>query len=396
MMPGKITRSGREKEGHMKYRKFGKMDWKASTLGFGAMRLPILNGDHRNINEPESIRMIRYAIDHGVNYIDTAYFYHGGNSEVVVGKALQDGYREKVRIATKLPCPDVHVPEDFDRLLNEQLKRLQTKKIDFYLLHGLNTMEWTKVRDFGVLKWAEGAITNGRIGHLGFSFHDTYDVFQEIVDSYDNWILSQIQYNYMDEELQAGTRGLEYAYKKGLAVVVMEPIRGGRLAKPSEKLAKIWATAPVQRTPQEWALRWVWNHPQVTLALSGMSTMQQVVENVAYAEQSQPHNLKADELALIGRVRDTYLSLSPISCTSCRYCMPCPNDVDIPRVFDFYNEAMIYNTAPEARKMYTEPWIKEHRADKCIKCDQCVEKCPQKLPIPELLEKVHEFLTAKE
>jgi predicted aldo/keto reductase-like oxidoreductase len=380
----------------MKYRKFGKLDWKVSALGFGAMRLLVLNEEHSNINEPEAIKMLRYAIDHGVNYIDSAYFYHRGNSEVVVGKALKDGYREKVRIATKLPCGDVKSPADFDRLLNEQLKRLQDKKVDFYLLHGLNKVEWAKVRDFGVIKWAEGAMKDGRIGRLGFSFHDSYDVFQNIVDAYDDWVLCQIQYNYMDEQLQAGTKGLEYAHKKGLAVVVMEPIRGGRLAKPPEKVAKIWDSAPVRKTPQEWALRWVWNHPEVTLALSGMSNMQQVIENIGYAENSQPHNLTAAELALIERARDAYVSLTAVSCTACRYCMPCPNDVDIPRVFEFYNEAMVYNTVDEQRRMYNNPRFKERSADKCIKCDQCVEKCPQKLPIPELLEKAHAFLTAKE
>ena len=381
----------------MKYRKFGKLDWKVSALGFGAMRLPVINGDHAVINEPESIKMIRYAIDHGVNYIDSAYFYHRGNSEVLVSKALRDGYREKVRIATKLPCGDVHVEQDIDRLFNEQITRLQTNKVDFYLLHGLNKTEWPKVRDFGVLKWAERKMAEGQIGHLGFSFHDDYNVFQEIIDAYDNWTMTQIQYNYMDEQTQAGTKGLEYANKKGLAVVVMEPIRGGRLAKPPEKVAKIWAGAPVQRTPAERALRWVWNHPEVATALSGMGNMEQVIENLAYAEHSQPHNLTSDELALISKARDAYVSLTAVACTGCRYCMPCPNDVDIPRVFEFYNEAMIYDTVAEQRRMYNFPGrFKDHRADKCTKCDQCVDKCPQKLAIPELLEKAHEFLTAKE
>ena len=381
----------------MKYRKFGKLDWKVSALGFGAMRLPVINGDHAIINEPESIKMIRYAIDHGVNYIDSAYFYHRGNSEVLVAKALRDGYREKVRIATKLPCGDVHVEQDIDRLFNEQITRLQTNKVDFYLLHGLNKTEWPKVRDFGVLKWAERKMAEGQIGHLGFSFHDDYNVFQEIIDAYDNWTMTQIQYNYMDEQTQAGTKGLEYANKKGLAVVVMEPIRGGRLAKPPEKVEKIWASAPVQRTPAEWALRWVWNHPEVATALSGMGNMEQVIENLAYAEHSQPHNLTPDELALISKARDAYVSLTAVACTGCRYCMPCPNDVDIPRVFEFYNEALIYNTVAEQRRMYNFPGrFKDHRADKCTKCDQCVDKCPQKLAIPELLEKAHEFLTAKE
>ena len=382
----------------MKYRKFGRLDWKASALGFGAMRLPVVGNDYGNINEPEAIRMMHYAFDHGVNYVDSAYVYHKGNSEVVIGKALKDGYREKVKVATKLPIWMVNSPADFDRFLNEQLKRLQIDKIDFYLLHDLNKIRWPKLRDLGVLKWAEGAITDGCIGYFGFSFHDKYDVFKEIIDAYNNWTFCQIQYNYMDEELQAGTRGLEYAHKKGLAVVVMEPIRGGRLARTPETVARLWADAPVKRSPQEWALRWVWNHPEVTLALSGMSTMQQVIENVAYAEHSQPHNLTDDELALIGRVRDTYLLLNQISCTGCQYCSPCPSGVEIPRVFEMYNEALIYNSAADQRKIYRDPekFRKEGLADNCNKCEQCVEKCPQKLPIPELLEKAHAFLIERE
>ncbi|MGA7728832.1 MAG: aldo/keto reductase [Dehalococcoidales bacterium] len=376
----------------MKYRKFGKLDWQVSALGFGAMRLPILNEDYAKIDEAQAIPMIRYAVDHGVNYIDSAWGYHRGFSEVVVEKALWDGYREKVKVATKLPCPDVQTAADFDRLLNEQLGRLNSK-IDFYLLHGLNKMQWAKVRDLGVMKWAERQQADGRIGHLGFSFHDNFDAFKEIIDAYDNWTLAQIQYNFMDEQNQAGTKGLEYAHKKGLAVVVMEPIRGGRLARPPEKVVKLWQSAPVQRTPAEWALRWVWNHPEVSTVLSGMGSMQQVAENVATAEHSQPHNLTADEVALVGRVKDAYFS-DAVACTGCRYCMPCPNDVDIPRVFNLYNDAVIYGDAARPRRDYGR-MKPEQRADNCTKCEQCVEKCPQQLAIPELLEKADAFLTGK-
>jgi uncharacterized protein len=377
----------------MKYRKFGKLDWQVSALSFGAMRLPVINEDYAKIDEAQAIPMIRYAVDHGVNYIDSAWGYHRGYSEVVVEKALRDGYREKVKVATKLPCPEVTAAADFDKLLNEQLGRLDNK-IDFYLLHGLNKMQWAKVRDLGVIKWAEKQLAEGRIGHLGFSFHDNYDVFKEIIDAYDNWTLAQIQYNFMDEQNQAGTKGLEYAHKKGLAVVVMEPIRGGRLARPPEKVAKIWAEAPVQRTPAEWALRWVWNHPEVTTVLSGMGSMQQVVENVATAEHSQPHNLTAAEVALVGRVKDAYFS-DAVACTGCRYCMPCPNDVDIPRVFNLYNDAVIYGDAARPRRDYGR-MKPEQRADNCTKCEQCVEKCPQQLAIPELLEKADIFLKGKQ
>jgi hypothetical protein len=376
----------------MKYRKFGKLDWQVSALGFGAMRLPILNEDYAKIDEAQAIPMIRYAVDHGVNYIDSAWGYHRGMSEVIVEKALRDGYHEKVKVATKLPCPDVQTAADFDRLLNEQLGRLNSK-IDFYLLHGLNKIQWAKVRDLGVLKWAERQQADGRIGYLGFSFHDNFDVFKEIIDAYDNWMLAQIQYNFMDEKNQAGTKGLEYAHKKGLAVVVMEPIRGGRLARPPEKVVQLWQSAPVQRTPVEWALRWVWNHLEVSTVLSGMGSMQQVVENVASAEHSQPHNLTADEVVLVGRVKDAYFS-NAVACTGCRYCMPCPNDVDIPRVFNLYNDAVIYGDAARPRRDYGR-MKPEQRADNCTKCEQCVEKCPQQLAIPELLEKASIFLKGK-
>jgi predicted aldo/keto reductase-like oxidoreductase len=376
----------------MKYRKFGKLDWQVSALGFGAMRLPILNEDYAKIDEAQAIPMIRYAVDHGVNYIDSAWGYHRGMSEVIVEKALRDGYHEKVKVATKLPCPDVQTAADFDRLLNEQLGRLNSK-IDFYLLHGLNKIQWAKVRDLGVLKWAERQQADGRIGYLGFSFHDNFDVFKEIIDAYDNWMLAQIQYNFMDEKNQAGTKGLEYAHKKGLAVVVMEPIRGGRLARPPEKVVQLWQSAPVQRTPVEWALRWVWNHLEVSTVLSGMGSMQQVVENVASAEHSQPHNLTADEVVLVGRVKDAYFS-NAVACTGCRYCVPCPNDVDIPRVFNLYNDAVIYGNAARPRRDYGR-MKPEQRADNCTKCEQCVEKCPQQLAIPELLEKASIFLKGK-
>ena len=267
----------------MQYRPFGKLDWKVSALGFGAMRLPILENDSSKIDEAEAIRMIRYAIDEGVNYIDTAYPYHGGASEPLVGRALQDGYRERVRLATKLPIWLVESPADFDKFLNEQLTRLQTDHIDFYLLHGLNKTNWPKMQSLNVINWLEQARASGRIRHIGFSFHDSVDVFKQIVDGYDHWDFCQIQYNYMDIERQAGTEGLKYAAARGLGVIVMEPLLGGRLVEPPEVVQEIWDSAPVKRTPANWALQWVWDQPEVPLILSGMSTMQQVEQNVASA-----------------------------------------------------------------------------------------------------------------
>src|SRR3989304_9464143 len=215
----------------MQYRKFGKLDWKVSALGFGAMRLPPLVTDPAKIDEDESIRMIRHAIDHGVNYLDTAYGYGNGNSERIVGKALKDGYREKIRLATKLPVRNVAKAEDSDRIFNEQLEKLQFQKLNFYLMHGVNANSWAKVRDLGVLKWAEDKMAKGYFDYLGFSFHDKLDAFKGVINDYDNWTFCQIQYNYMDVEYQAGRKGVEFAAGKGLGIVVMEPNRGGKLAK---------------------------------------------------------------------------------------------------------------------------------------------------------------------
>jgi predicted aldo/keto reductase-like oxidoreductase len=244
----------------MRYRNFGKLDWQPSALGFGAMRLPVLDNDFGKIDEPEATRMVRHAIDHGVNYVDTAYPYHRGTSEGFLGRALQDGYRQRIKLATKLPCWKVEKPEDFDLLLNEQLERLQTSYIDFYLLHSLDGESWPKVRDQGALPWAEKALADGRIRYFGFSFHDKYEVFQEIVDASDLWAFCQIQYNLMDVEEQAGTKGLKYAAGKGLAVVIMEPLRGGALARNAPPAVQaLWDSVPVRRTPADWALQWVWN-----------------------------------------------------------------------------------------------------------------------------------------
>jgi predicted aldo/keto reductase-like oxidoreductase len=248
----------------MQYRKFGTLDFDVSALGFGAMRFPTKKeGDKRVIDEDEARKMVYYAIDNGVNYIDTAYPYHDGQSEVFVGKALKDGYRDKVKVATKLPSWMVKEASDFDSLFNEQLERLQMEYVDFYLLHTLNTDLWPKIRDLGVIEWAEKQIKQGRIRYLGFSFHDKAPVFLEIVDAYD-WTFCQIQYNYMDIEEQAGTAGLKHAASKGMAVVVMEPILGGRLVDPPQRVQALWETAETKRTPVDWALQWLWNQPEVS------------------------------------------------------------------------------------------------------------------------------------
>ena len=382
----------------MKYRQFGKLDWQCSVLGFGAMRLPQTDSDPAHIDEPEAIRMIRHAIDNGVNYVDTAYPYHAGRGEPVVGMALQGGYRQKVKLATKMPPWLINSQADMDRILDDQLKRLQTDSIDFYLLHGLGNESWPKLRDLKVLDWAEKAVNQGRISHLGFSFHDDYDVFKEIVDAYDNWTMCQIQYNYMDTRYQAGKKGLQYAAGNGLAVVIMEPLRGGSLSKqPPAEVAKIWSGAAVKRSPAEWALLWVWEQPGVTSLLSGMSSYAQLEENLAIADRSGPGVLTTADMSVIEQVRKAYKKLSPVPCTACGYCMPCKNGVEIPHIFQLYSDGVMYDDMRTARYFYRggTGLRPDQRADRCKECSECVEKCPQKIAIPDWLKKVHEELGPK-
>lgn len=372
----------------MRYRRFGKLDWQASVLGFGAMRLPILDEDFGRINEPEATKMIRYAIDHGVNYIDTAYPYHLGTCEAFLGRALQDGYRQKVRIATKMPTWLIHTREDMDKYIEEQLSRLKTDKIDFYLLHGMNKERWRNLTRLDVFKWAEGKIAEGKFGRLGFSFHDEYSVFKEMIDSYDKWGLCQVLYNYMDAKYQAGTRGIRYAASKGLPVVVMEPIAGGRLALKSHKaIEAIWNKAKVKRTPAEWALLWTWNNPDVTVVLSGMGNISQVKENAISADSAEPGILSRKELSLFSRVASEYKKHGFIQCTECRYCQPCPNGVDVPGIIALFNEYYMKNRDSSVQAKYRKQITSSNSAKRCARCGKCEELCPQHLPIKDTMNR---------
>jgi uncharacterized protein len=382
----------------MQYRQFAGLDWRPSALGFGAMRLPVIDGDPARVNIPEATRMIRYAIDHGVNYLDTAYFYHSGNAEPAVGQALGDGYRHRIKLATKFPAREVTSRADFDQAFEKQLARLQTDKIDFYLLHGLHRPVWENLRDMGIIPWLEGKVAEGRLEHLGFSFHDDFDYFKTIVDAYDNWTFCQVHFNYMDVDYQAGRRGIEYAAGKGLGVIVMEPLRGGQLAQqPPPDVARVWAAAPVQRPPVEWALRFIWSYPEISLVLSGMSTMEQVVQNVAIAERAGNSRLDAGELALIDRARQAYQDLRPVPCTGCRYCMPCQSGVEIPTIFRIYNEMAMYGDTRMAKLRYKGMFWgvrPEQNAANCVECGECSAACPQHIIIADWLKKVHQELVS--
>ncbi len=382
----------------MQLRKFGKLDFDVSLLGFGCMRLPTIeNPDPAsqvgNIDEQKAAEMIRYAIDHGVDYIDTAYNYHDGKSEILVGRVLQDGYRERVKLATKLPVWIVESEADCDRILNEQLSKLQTDYIDMYLLHSLGKGTWmSKVQKYNVFKFLDAAKADGRIKYAGFSFHDDLELFREIVDAY-NWDFCQIQFNYMDEYYQAGKEGLKYAADKGLAVVIMEPLRGGRLVKniPPE-IQAIWEEAPIKRTPAEWAFKWVCNFPEVSVVLSGMGHLDQVKENINTMSEAEVNSLSQEELKIIGKIKDFYNARIKVDCTDCRYCLPCPQGVEIPRVFGIWNNASIYNIINEGKRQYDRMIKSQKDASRCIECGQCESVCPQNLTIIEFLKDAHKAL----
>lgn len=383
----------------MKYRTFGTLDFTPSALGFGAMRLPVLRDDRgrpdsTRIDHEAATAMFRRAVDGGVNYVDTAWMYHGEHSEGWLGEALKGGYREKVKVATKMPVWHVGKPGDFDRLLATQLERLQLDSVDFYLLHSLDERHWREVVEHGQLASAERALADGRIGHLGFSYHGTTELFPQIVEATDLWEFCQIQLNYMDEEFQAGRHGLELAAERGLGVIVMEPVRGGMLAQNvPPRVQALWDAAPVQRAPAEWALQWVWSLPEVSFLLSGMTTMEQVEQNLVYADRSRPGLLTPKELELVAEVRDVYRELSPIPCTACRYCLPCPEGVAIPEILGLMNDAHMYGDPTRQRFQYT--WIDEGaRADKCTECHACEDLCPQGIAIAGWMETAQAFLAS--
>ena len=378
----------------MEYRSFGSLDWTSSALGFGCMRFPTGNGDSGAIQEGRAADMLHYAIDHGVNYLDTAYPYHQGESEPFLGRTLQGRYREKVRLATKLPCWKVEKKSDFDPLLGEQLDRLQTERLDFYLLHALNEKSWKKMEGLGVLSWLEKAQSDGRIGWIGFSFHDAYPVFKNIVDAYQGWDFCQIQYNYMDIDYQAGRKGLHYASDRGLGVVIMEPLRGGRLVNPPREVEKIWQNSSRRLSPAAWGLHWLWDQPQVSLVLSGMSEMSHVRENVQAAASSEIGKLNPDDQQVIQKVRETYRSLATIPCTGCEYCLPCPEGLNIPKILEIYNDALMYDKLDYGKGQYLRIIPEGERAEDCQACGECEENCPQGIRISDWMTRISKEYSA--
>jgi len=369
----------------MQYRVNQKNGDNLSVLGFGCMRLPG--------SEEESTRLLRHAIDNGVNYLDTAYVYRG--KEALMGKALAGGYRERVKIATKLPPYLVRKYEDFDKIFNTQLQNLKTDYIDYYMFHMLTDVKvLQRMTDIGFFRWYEEKRKNGRILNLGFSYHGGKDAFIDLINAHD-WDFCMIQYNFYDENNQAGRSGLEYAAQKGLPVIVMEPLRGGKLVNAMPKqVYQVWDNAYVKRSPTEWALRWVWNQPGVTLLLSGMNNMDTLNENLRIAGEAEPESLTKRDFELFDKARALIAASTKVPCTGCGYCMPCPYGVDIPMCFTSLNDIPIEGKFRAWTKylMCTSMTSEPTSASRCVKCGACEKHCPQGIAIRGNLDDVkHAF-----
>ncbi len=360
-----------------------------SILGFGCMRFPMKGN---SIDEPRSIKMIRASIDQGINYFDTAYFYHNGKSESLLGEALTGGYREKVKLATKLPPFLISKLEGAKKIFQTQCTKLKTNYIDYYLLHMLtDKATFDRMAAIGVMEWLEQLKKEGTIRNIGFSFHGSKTDFEEILKAYP-WDFCQIQYNYLDENNQATKSGLMLAGSMGIPVIIMEPLRGGKLVNNlPQQVIKEFKSYDEKRTPAEWALRWIWNHPEVTVILSGMSDEEQIKENIRIASDAKANSLSLEELRVFDRVKAVMLEKTKIPCTACAYCMPCPAGVNIPGCFSAYNDKyLLGDKRIRFKYMQTLGMLSKQPAyaSMCKDCGKCEHHCPQKIEIRKQLKTV--------
>lgn len=370
-------------------RKNNKNGDELSILGFGCMRFPMKGS---SIDEERSIELLRDAVDKGVNYFDTAYFYNNGRSESLLGEALLGGYREKVKIATKLPPFMVNKLDSAKKILETQLSKLKTEYIDYYLLHMLtDKATFDRMVKIGVIEWMEQLKKEGTIKNIGFSFHGGKADFEQLITAYP-WDFCQIQYNYLDENNQATKSGLQLAHSLGIPVIIMEPLRGGKLVNNlPEQVIKEFKSYDPDRSPAEWGLRWIWNHPEVTVILSGMSDEAQLAENVKIAKDAKANALSDAELKMFDRVKAILLDKTKVPCTACGYCMPCPAGVNIPGCFAAYNDKYLLNDKRNRFKYLQTLGVLSKQpafASLCKECGKCEKHCPQNIQIRQELKKV--------
>ncbi len=377
----------------MKKRKLGLKGPEVSILGFGCMRLPISKG---KINRPEAESMLLQAIDAGVNYLDTAWLYHNGESETFIADTITGSRRDEVIIADKMPSWLIEDSADLDKYFDLQRKKLKSSRIEVYLIHGLNLERWNKIQKTGVLDWLTRKKESGEIGYTGFSFHDEYSSFETIIEAWD-WDICQIQYNYMNIDDQAGSKGLTLAHKRGVGVIAMEPLLGGKLVTAPKPVKEVWSKSGYPDwNPVERALRWLWDQKQIGMLLSGMSSMAHVKDNVRIASEAEAEVFSALEKDLYKEAKKAYQSLKAINCTACDYCKPCPRGVDIPWNFKLYNRAAMYENLEASRQGYN--WMLKSyemgiskidtRGIHCISCGDCMPRCPQNLNISSLMPEV--------
>ncbi len=373
----------------MQYVPFGKHGFQVSRLGFGCMRLPTAQeGERRVIDREEAIALIRRGIDGGITYVDTAYPYHDGESEIVVGKALKDGYRERVRLTTKLPVWAVNEEKDMNRLLDEQLKKLDVPYVDFYLLHAMNKDRLEKMQALHYQDFYRQAIRDGRIKRPGFSFHDDHDTFLRILRDWDEWGMAQIQFNYLDDGEQATEAGLKEAGKMGVPVVIMEPLRGGALANPPANVKELIENHAPRRSAVEWAFSFIADYPEVATILSGMSSREQLDDNLRVFDRLTVGGLAGEDRQFIHSLKEAYLSRMPVKCTGCQYCQPCPQGVRIPEIFQGYNSSKMFDQPDRFLRNYRFRIEQDSDASHCVQCGACEAACPQQLPIIELLRQI--------
>ena len=380
----------------LQYRKYGKTGFEVSALGLGCMRLPFKdpNDGSKGVDREKAYELIRYAADNGVNYFDTAFGYHARDSEAVLGEALEEGgRRKKVKITTKQPFAQMTTQADIRRNLENTLKKLRSDYVDFYLMHGIGTANWSGILERDIFAEFEKFKEEGLIKHIGFSYHGNYELFKEVVERFP-WDMCLVQQNMLDIEREVTVEGLYTAYKNDVAIAIMEPLRGGGLAYAPKPVAELYNNFPTKRTAAEWAFRHLINYKEVGTIVSGMSTLEQLKENIAIFSKADMVEgcLSAEEKMLIESARNAYNSIAAINCTSCGYCIPCPQNVDIPGVLSRYNDGHRFEHFDQPRRSYMFTRRGKRSALECSSCGMCIDKCPQGLDIPKELQIAHKAL----